>query len=314
MAVQTSDGQKAARIQRISYKVKTLRLLVGAVSLATLSLAALQARAADDAPSAAEANAKLSNPNNSLASLVFRNQYRWYDGELPDADNQDNYTLLFQPIFPFVLGKDEDDVEHKLFLRPAIPLQMDQPFPESKNGNLEFDDASGLGDIGFDIAYGLSYPNGFQLAGGMVGSLPTATGDVPGGDDWLAGPEIFTGVAGRMGFLGALATHAWDISSWSDNDVSLTSVQPLVVWIPEKARTWGFGSVPIITYDWKSNDIAVPINAFAQKTLNIRGTPTRVQLEVNYFPNGNNAFRPEWFVGLNITPVVRNFLQPGGGK
>ena len=68
-------------------------------------------------PSADELAAELSNPNSSVASLTFKNQFRWYDGDLPDAGNQSNYTLLFQPILPFVL-----DSGDKVIWRPALPL------------------------------------------------------------------------------------------------------------------------------------------------------------------------------------------------
>ncbi|MBW2473072.1 MAG: hypothetical protein JRE56_00615 [Deltaproteobacteria bacterium] len=46
---------------------------------------------------------ELANPNALLAKLEFENQFYWYKGDLPDADDQSNYTLLFQPIFPFTL-------------------------------------------------------------------------------------------------------------------------------------------------------------------------------------------------------------------
>jgi hypothetical protein len=40
--------------------------------------------------SAEEVARELANPNNSLASLTFKNQYRLYTGDLPNADDQDN--------------------------------------------------------------------------------------------------------------------------------------------------------------------------------------------------------------------------------
>ena len=46
---------------------------------------------------------QLANPKNSLASLAFKNQFRTYAGNLPGAADQGNYTLLFQPVFPFGL-------------------------------------------------------------------------------------------------------------------------------------------------------------------------------------------------------------------
>ncbi len=48
---------------------------------------------------------KLANPNTPLASLNFKLQYRTYEGDLPNADDQDSTTLLFQPSLPFPLAK-----------------------------------------------------------------------------------------------------------------------------------------------------------------------------------------------------------------
>ena len=58
--------------------------------------------------SAEEVARELSNPNSSLATLTFKNQYRWYTGDLPGADDQNNYTMLFQPVFPLSLPKDDN--------------------------------------------------------------------------------------------------------------------------------------------------------------------------------------------------------------
>lgn len=278
-------------------------------STCALLSAALHAQEGSGGSTSTEDVAKeLMNPNTSLASLTFRNQFRWYDGDLPGADKQDNFTLLFQPVFPLVLGQTVEGAQRKLFIRPAIPIQVDQPYPSARPGGAEFDDASGLGDIGFDIAYGLSWPNGNQFAAGVVGSLPTATGNVPGGNTTL-GPEVFLGHAASFGFVGALANHQWDIDSWSDSDVNKTTLQPIFVYgLP---NSWAVGTTPIMSYDWETDDATVPLNAFVQKTVKFGNTPTKIQLEVNYYPDSwrPDAFGPEWFIGLNITPVVSNPFQ-----
>ena len=255
-----------------------------------------------------QAAKELLNPNTSLASLTFRNQFRWYDGDLPDADGQNNYSFLFQPVFPLILGKTEAGAQKKLFIRPAIPIVIDQPYPTMNSGTFAFDEASGLADIGYDIAYGLSWPDGKQFAAGVVGSLPTATGDVPGGNTTL-GPEIFTGIANKHGFFGALINHQWGIDSWSDSDVNKSTLQPIITFaLPDN---WAAGTIPIMSYDWEDDQATIPLNLFIQKTVGIMETPTRLQLEVNYYPDSwrSDAFGPEWFIGVNITPVVKNPFQ-----
>jgi len=46
--------------------------------------------------SAAELAAELSNPNSSVATLTFKNQFRWFEGDLPDAGDQSSYPLYNQ--------------------------------------------------------------------------------------------------------------------------------------------------------------------------------------------------------------------------
>ena len=73
-------------------------------------------------PSASELAAELSNPNTAVATLNFKNQYRSYTGTLPGADDQSSYTLVIQPVLPFVLNNGD-----KIIFRPAIPVMVDQP-------------------------------------------------------------------------------------------------------------------------------------------------------------------------------------------
>lgn len=109
---------------------------------------------------------QLANPNNSLASLTFKNQYRWYDGSLPGAASQDNYTMLFQPVFPFTLPETASGGKANLFVRPAFPLVFEQPAPDPATGI--WDGVTGLGAIG----YGVTEPNGFLCCGRWEWSAP----------------------------------------------------------------------------------------------------------------------------------------------
>jgi len=84
------------------------------------------------APSSAEIAAELSNPNTALASLTFKNQFRWFEGDLPNADDQRSYTLLSQPALPSPLENGD-----KIIWRPAIPFIVDQPIFDPEK--LDFD-------------------------------------------------------------------------------------------------------------------------------------------------------------------------------
>ncbi|MEN8712172.1 MAG: hypothetical protein ABF326_08250, partial [Arenicellales bacterium] len=135
--------------------------------------------------SADEIAAELSNPNTSVATLTFKNQFRWLDGDLANASDQTSYTLLFQPGLPFVLESGA-----KILWRPAVPLLIDQPVLNTSTG--EFEGESGLGDIAFDLAYAPKTDPSLMIAYGLITSMPTATNDL-GSDKWTLGPEFLIG-------------------------------------------------------------------------------------------------------------------------
>lgn len=249
------------------------------------------------AASADEIAAELSNPNTAVASLTFKNQFRWFEGDLPDADNQSNYTLLFQPSLPFVL-----EGGNKVIFRPAIPLIFDQPVPAAGGG---FEGESGLGDIAFDLVYAPKRDDDILLAYGVISSLPTATNDL-GSDRWTLGPEVFVAKTYSKGLYGVFPSHQWDIAGSGDQDISLTTIQPLFTYLP--GGGWNVGTAPSITYDWEAEQWTVPLQLNFGKTVVMNGRPWKLAAEINYYVEKADPIGPEWMVSLNVTPVVKNGL------
>jgi hypothetical protein len=175
--------------------------------------------------SAAELAAELSNPNTAVATLTFKNQFRWFEGDLPDAEDQSSYTLLFQPALPFVL-----DSGDKIIWRPAIPIAVDQPVFDPSTGG--FEGETGLGDIVFDLAYAPKADSGLLLAYGLITSLPTATDDALGTDRWTLGPELLIGIVNPKYIVGIFPSHQWDIAGSGDVDINLTSIQAFYTYLP----------------------------------------------------------------------------------
>lgn len=248
---------------------------------------------------------ELSNPNNSLASLTFKNQYRAYTGDLPNADDQDNYTLVFQPVFPFTLEPTESGDKANLFIRPAVPLLVDQPTFNASEA--DFDGVTALGDIGFDIGYGVSQLNGFIWGYGMVGTLPTATDSDVGGKQWRVGPELLIAKFEKWGIYGIFPSHQWDVGGWSDKDFSNTQTQLFLSFLP--GGGWSYGSNPTMNYDWESEEWTVPVHFTVGKTVKWGTTPVKLAVEINYYVEQPDAFGPDWMIGFNVTPVVNNFID-----
>ncbi|MGA6926611.1 MAG: hypothetical protein WBY88_13060 [Desulfosarcina sp.] len=260
-------------------------------------------------PSASEVARELANPNSSLATLTLKNQYRWYTGDLPGADDQDNYTMVFQPVFPLSLPKDDSGNARTLFIRPGFPLLFEQPVPQVENGGLDWDGVTALGDIGFDIGYGVSAKSGFLWAFGMVGTLPTATDSDVAGKQLRLGPEFLLAKFEKWGLYGIFPSHQWNVTGWSGESFSTTQFQPVLKFL--LGDGWTVGSSPIGFYNWESSEWTIPINLSASKTVIIGKTPWKFELEANYYVEQPDAFGPQWMIGFSISPVVKNPFQSG---
>ncbi|HEY8567750.1 hypothetical protein [Microbulbifer sp.] len=268
------------------------------IAIFLLLFPALACTAAEDGDmSANEVSRQLSNPNTSLARLTFKNQFRWFEGSLPGADNQRGYELLFQPSFPIKLGGGD-----MFFLRPAFPVFFDQPVFDADKGR--FTQELGLGDIGFDVSYGHTTGSGIIFSAGVAGSLPTATVSELGTGQMTLGPELFIGKMSKKYILGFFPNHQWDVAGWGDEDISVTTLQPIAVYLPGNA--WSIATSPIATYNWRTETWTTPINLAVSKTVILGETPWRFGMEFNYYVERPDAFGPQWMVGINIVPVVEN--------
>jgi len=249
--------------------------------------------------SADEIAKELANPNTPLASLNFKNQFRFFDGNLPNASDQSSYTILFQPGFPFALENGD-----QIIWRPAIPFIVDQPIYNP--ATLDFDSESGLGDIGFDLAYSRTTEGGLLTAYGIFTTLPTSTSSLLGSGRWSIGPEFLIGKITDRYVIGAFPNHQWDIAGWGDGSVNLTTMQVFATFLP--GGGWNVGTSPIMSYDWHNDQWTIPLNLTVGKTLILGGKPWKLSAEVNYYVEKPDTFAAEWMVGINITPVVENVL------
>jgi len=253
---------------------------------------------ADDKPKSADEVAhELANPNTSLGFLAFPFDYIHYDGDLPGAGSQDGWKISFQPSLPYPIAEGMN-----FFLRPLIPLILDQPVP--KNGGFDSEGVD-LGDISFDAAIGKSFSNGVQLIGGMVGTLPTATNDDLGLDQLLLGPEAFIGQKTRWGFYGVLVSHQWDVAGDDDFSTSITGGQYFyTINLPD---AWQIQAQPTWSYNHEApgnNHWTVPLGTGVSKTLILGGTPWKFSLQYWYYVVSPDLFGPQHQVRFQVAPVV----------
>ena len=247
--------------------------------------------------SASEVARELANPNTSLGFLANILDYTTYDGDLPDSDNQDSWRYSFQPSIPYPLAKDTN-----FFLRPLIPIILDQPvFVDG-----DFDDKGvELGDISFDIAIGKGYPSGWQVIGGMAGTLDTATDDDLGGGQTRLGPELFIGKKTDWGFLGALVSHQWDVAG-DDYATSITAGQ--YFYTINLKDAWQIQAQPTWAYNHQADDsddkLTFPLGIGVAKTIVVGKMPLKFSVQYWNYVASPDTFGPEHQVRFQVAPVI----------
>jgi len=111
----------------------------------------------------------------------------------------------------------------------------------------------------------------------------------------------------KWGIYGVFPSHQWNVAGWSEKYYANTQIQPIFKVLP--GGGWSIGTVPIMNYDWSSEEWSLPVNLTVGKTVRMGKTPLKIEVEINYYVLQYEAFGPRWMVGLNITPVVDNVIN-----
>ena len=251
------------------------------------------------APSAEDIAAELSNPNSSLGTMSVQVDYIAFDGDLPRAGSQDALRATFQPSLPYPLSDTTN-----LFIRPAIPLIISQDVPNVNGG---FDSQGvDLGDISFDVSLARGFSNGMVLLGGLAGTLPTATNDALGLDQWLLGPEFAVARVRKWGVLGVLVSHQWDIAGESDFSTSITGGQ--YFYTINLGNGWQLNGSPTFSYNHKAdsdNAWTLPLAIGGGKTTIINGRPWKFNLQFWHYVESPDLFGPDYQIRFTVSPVVK---------
>jgi hypothetical protein len=217
---------------------------------------------------AAELAKKLANPVASLISVPF--QYN-YDTNFGADDDGSKSLLNIQPVWPFSLGEDWN-----LITRTIVPVVSQTDLPPGT-------DASGIGDILQSFFFSPKAPvGGWILAVGPVMLYPTASDDALGGGKWGTGPTALALKQLNGWTYGMLLNHVISFAGDADRaDLNGTFMQPFLSFITKTKTTFGVSTES--TYDWESEQWAVPLNATVSQLLLVGGMPISLQGGIRYW-------------------------------
>ena len=190
---------------------------------------------------------KLANPVASLISVPIQANY---DDNFGANDNGSMWKINVQPVIPMSISENWN-----LISRTILPIITQDNIPVNGAGE------SGIGDVLQSFFFSPKKPTSRGIIWGVGPAvlLNTASKDALGSKKWGAGP---TGVAlkqkGQWTY-GMLANHIESFSG--DNNrpgVSATFMQPFLTYITHTKTTFSLNTES--TYDWKTENWAVPIN------------------------------------------------------
>jgi hypothetical protein len=299
-------------------------LTVGAAALFTLAVFPAVSQAQDlenveeqssDEPSLEELAIALADPNTTLGTLNFNIDYVSYKGDLPGAGSTESWRIGFQPVLPYALSETTN-----LYVRPNIPIVIDQPIPivsgadVSPTGGGQFstqdsdfsNSGTELGDISFDIAIGKTFPSKTVLAGGIVGTLDTATDDSVGLGQTLLGPEIAVAQVFDWGVVGVLVTHQWDVAGDDDFNTSITGGQ--YFYTINLRDGWQIQGQPAYSYNHEARGgeerWTLPVGTGIAKTMRLGKTPWKFSMQYWYFVKQADSLGPDFQLRFSFGPVV----------
>jgi hypothetical protein len=242
-----------------------------------------------------ELSKRLANPISSLISVPIQFNYE-------DGIGLDGYSskVTFQPVIPFVLNEGLTLVSRTI---TSIAYQ-DDIFPNAGN---QF----GLGDTvqSFFLSPSpLRFGDGgtFIYGAGPVFLLPTGTDELLSAEKWGAGPTAI-GLAQKGPYTGgALFSHIWSFAgSESRSDVSSTLIQPFFSYRTPEAVTFALESET--TYDWETDEWAVPINFTVSKIIAIGKRPVSLGIGARYWVNPTTDGPDGWGLRAQVTFLFPKF-------
>jgi hypothetical protein len=251
-------------------------------------------------PSTSDVAAELADPNTALGTINLYLDTVSATGDLAGADGQHGTNLIVQPILPFPVG------DHmNLIVRPTVPIVFSQPVPLEGGGfeHVGFN----LDEIGFDIALGKSFKSGFGVAGGVNGTLPTATDDALGKGQWALGPELYLWVRKPWGVVNLLLTQQWDVAG-GDPGVETDVTAGEYSYTINFKDGWQITSNPTFSYDHtqpSGENWTFPLGTGLSKTVKIGPAMWQFGFEYWKYLAQPSQFGPDWQLRLTVIRVVK---------
>lgn len=261
-------------------------LSLAGITLIMIVLGVVASAQTAAAQSADELAKKLSNPVANLISVPFQFNYNSGFG---DGDGEQSYINI-QPVIPFSIGE-----EWNLISRTILPIVNQSDFTDT------YGTKNGIGNITQSFFFSPKEPTrgGIIWGVGPVLQIPTSSDGIAP-KQWGAG---ITGVALKQAngwTYGMLANHVWSISDRDKyGDSSVSFLQPFLSYTTKQATSFALNTES--TYNWESEEWAVPINMTVSQIIKAGGKPVQLTGGLRYWADTPEGGPDGWGARLAVT-------------
>ena len=236
-----------------------------------------------------ELEIELANPLAYLPLVPLQLNYNFAH----DDSTVVNTVSRFQPVF--ALNSDQWTFVNR-FIAPYITSETTKELVTTQ--------ASGFGDVTYQLYITPKHTSGVILGGGFLLSMPTGMGDTISSGKWGAGPTFSIISATPMFTMGALLYQNWSIAGDNDRaEVNLLTIQPIFSY--RLGNLWSISPFNDITLDstLDGQKWNVPLGLQVSKLLVRPFVP--LQLTAGVFSNvisPKNA--PDWSMKFQMTLIL----------
>jgi hypothetical protein len=243
--------------------------LVAAIVVSVVQIDTSWAKGIEDDEDAGLAQ-ELTNP---IANIVTVPVQINFDDNVGANHNGSRVITNIQPVIPIEVNQDWNLITRTIF-----------PFISQKDVFPGQGSQSGLSDITEQLFFSPKQPTsgGVLWGAGAVVILPTASDSKLGTEKWALGPAGIAITMRGPWTLGVLGNHAWSVAGDdSKPDISNTFVQPFAAYTWPSAWTAAVQSES--TYNWKTNEWAIPLNVAVSKLVKIGPLPVSLSAGIGYW-------------------------------
>jgi len=224
----------------------------------------VESTAAQDADALAEMARKAQDPLADVKALMTDNTIAFDGGP---GEDETSYGFQLQPVYSI-----PNETRFNMIFRAVIPIVGVDPGveipPLGPEPRPESGSTWGLSDTLLQYLFSPKTEANVKWGIGPQVSLKTNTSDRQAGPGWGAGiAGVVFGSAGNWA-LGAMAFQHWG----EENDFSITSLQPIVLYNFQSILAAYIGYNNSITYNWKadSDKLTLPVGLTVGRTLLLR--------------------------------------------